>query len=120
MSDITQQMDKLEIPIKLSFPVINVSTFELGRAESVFSDIAKKVGKHFIVMPFKKLPDPGTMKAMVDESKKSSKNGVVVFDTFFFDRQRANPETLPALKSSLTYLENEGINYIIAGKDVFN
>lgn len=24
MSDITQQMDKLEIPIKLSFPVINV------------------------------------------------------------------------------------------------
>lgn len=73
MSDITQQMDKLEIPIKLSFPVINVSTFELGRAESVFSDIAKKVGKHFIVMPFKKLPDPGTMKAMVDESKKSSK-----------------------------------------------
>ncbi|WP_410743717.1 AAA family ATPase [Citrobacter meridianamericanus] len=120
MSDITQQMDKLEIPIKLSFPVINVSTFELGRAESVFSEIAKKVGKHFIVMPFKKLPDPGTMKAMADEAKKASKNGLVVFDTFFFDRQRANPETLPALKSSLIYLENEGINYIIAGKDVFN
>lgn len=120
MSDITQQMDKLEIPIKLSFPVINVSTFELGRAESVFSEIAKKVGKHFIVMPFKKLPDPGTMKAMADEAKKASKNGLVVFDTFFFDRQRASPETLPALKSSLIYLENEGINYIIAGKDVFN
>lgn len=80
MSDITQQMDKLEIPIKLSFPVINVSTFELGRAESVFSEIAKKVGKHFIVMPFKKLPDPGTMKAMADEAKKASKNGLVVFD----------------------------------------
>ena len=120
MSDITQQMDKLEIPIKLSFPVINVSTFELSRAENVFSEIAKKVGKHFIVMPFKKLPDPGTMKTIADEAKKASKNGVVVFDTFFFDRQRANPETLPALKSSLIYLENEGINYIIAGKDVFN
>ncbi|WP_369793180.1 hypothetical protein [Xenorhabdus sp. NBAII XenSa04] len=120
MSDITQQMDKLEIPNKLSFPVINVSTFELGRAESVFSEIAEKVGKHFTVMPFKKLPDPGTMKAMADEAKKSSKNGVVVFDTFFFDRQRATPETFPALKSSLTYLENEGINYIIVGKDVFN
>lgn len=120
MSNITQQMDKLEIPIKLSFPVINVSTFELGRAESVFSDIAKKVGKHFFVMPFKKLPDPGTMKTVVEEANKSSANGVVVFDTFFFDRQRANPETLPALKSSLTYLENQGVNYIIAGKDVFN
>lgn len=120
MSYDNEKMDKLEIPIKLSFPVISVSTFELGRAESVFSEVAEKVGKHFHVMPFKKLPDPNTMKSLVDEAKKAGKNGLVVFDTFFHDRQKANPETLPALKSSLTYLENEGINYIVAGKDVVN
>ncbi|PNQ48850.1 ATPase, partial [Vibrio agarivorans] len=61
-----------------------------------------------------------TMKSLVDDAKKNGKSGVVVFDTFFYDRQKANPETLPALKSSLTYLENEGINYIVAGKDVLN
>jgi len=120
MSQNNQKTDKLEIPIKLSFPVISVSTFELGRAESVFSKVAEKVGKHFFVMPFKKLPDPNTMKSLVDDAKKNGKSGVVVFDTFFYDRQKANPETLPALKSSLTYLENEGINYIVAGKDVLN
>ena len=33
------QLDKLEIPFKLSFPVINISTFELGRAEIVLEDL---------------------------------------------------------------------------------
>lgn len=42
MSDITQQMDKLEIPIKLSFPVINVSTFELGRAKAFSLTLQRK------------------------------------------------------------------------------
>lgn len=120
MKENSQQLEKLEIPIKLSFPVINVNTFELGRAESVFSDIAKKVGKHFVVMPFKKLPDPPSLKAYAEEAKKDQQKGVVVFDTYFFDRQRANPETMPALKASLTLLENEGINYIIAGKDLLS
>ncbi|MND15734.1 ATP-dependent zinc metalloprotease FtsH [compost metagenome] len=120
MKDNAQQFEKLEIPIKLSFPVINVNTFELGRAESVFAEIAKKVGKLFVVMPFKKLPDPVSLKAFAEEAKKDQKKGVVVFDTYFFDRQRANPETMPALKASLTLLENEGINYIIAGKDLLS
>ncbi|MGL6005876.1 AAA family ATPase [Aeromonas sobria] len=120
MKDNTQQFEKLEIPIKLSFPVINVNTFELGRAESVFAEIAKKVGKRFVVMPFKKLPDPVSLKAFAEEAKKDQQKGVVVFDTYFFDRQRANPETMPALKASLTLLENEGINYIIAGKDLLS
>ena len=85
MKENAQQLEKLEIPIKLSFPVINVNTFELGRAESVFSDIAKKVGKHFVVMPFKKLPDPPSLKAYAEEAKKDKQKGVVVFDTYFFD-----------------------------------
>lgn len=110
-------IDKLEIPIRLSFPVLSVNTFEIGRAESVFSTIAGKVKKSFEVMPFKKLPDPNTMKSLVDTAKKHGKQGVVVFDPYFFDRQKTNPETLPALKSSLVYLENEGVNYIIAGKE---
>lgn len=114
-------LEKLEIPIKLSFPVINVNTFEIGRAEIVFEEIARRVGKAFIKMPFKKLPTPDTLKAFADESKKKGDGkGVVVLDTFFFDRLKANPETIPALKSSLFYLENEGINYIVVGKDSFN
>lgn len=108
-------MDQLAVPIKLSFPVINVSTFELGRAETVFELVAKNVGKAFVKMPFNKLPDPNTLKAFVAEATKDNKNGVVVFDTFFHERMKANHETMPALKSSLFYLENEGINYIIAG-----
>ncbi|MCS0096615.1 AAA family ATPase [Vibrio cholerae] len=113
-------MEQLAVPIKLSFPVINVSTFELGRAETVFELVAKNVGKAFVKMPFKKLPDPNTLKAFVAEATKDNKNGVVVFDTFFHERMKANHETMPALKSSLFYLENEGINYIIAGKETMS
>lgn len=121
ISEHAANLEKLEIPIKLSFPVINVNTFELGRAEIVLEEVAKRVGKAFVKMPFKKLPTPDTLKAFADESKKKNEGkGVVVFDTFFFDRQKANPETIPALKSSLFYLENEGINYIVVGKDPFN
>lgn len=110
-------MLQLEIPIKLSFPVISVNTFEVSRAESVFLQLADKVGKHFVVMPFKRLPDPNAIKTMVDEAKKNGKRGLVIFDTFFSERAKANPETLPALKASLANLESEGINYIIAGKE---
>lgn len=119
----SSKLDKLEIPIKLSFPVINVNTFELGRAEIVLEEVARKQGKSFIKMPFKKLPTPDTFKTFVDEVKKnkdSESKGIVVFDAFFFDRQKANPETVPALKSSIFYLENEGINYIVVGKETFN
>lgn len=120
MSTTDNHVERLEIPIKLSFPVIGVSTFEIGRAETVFSEIAEKVGKHFVVMQFKRLPDPPTMKAMAEEARKNQKRGVVIFDTFFHDRMRSNPETMPALKSSLAYLESEGINYVVAGKESLN
>lgn len=113
--------DRLEIPIKLSFPVINVNTYEIGRAEIFLEQVARKVGKSFEKMPFKKLPDLSTLKAFVEEAKKNNGGrGVVVFDSYFFERQKVNPETIPALKSSLFYLESEGINYVVLGKESFN
>jgi len=114
------QIDKLEIPLKLSFPVINVSTFELGRAERVFKAVSEKIGKHFYVMPYSKVPNPNILKSILSDAKENSENGICIFDQFFTDRQKANPEALPALKSSLSFLENEGINYIIAGKSDLN
>lgn len=114
-------MEKLEVPIKLSFPVININTFELCRAEIKIEETTKKVGKHFVKMPYKLTPNPDELKKFVEEAKKNNcEKGVVIFDSFFFDRQKKNPDTIPALKSSLFYLENEGINYIIAGKEPLN
>lgn len=110
-------------PIKLSFPVIHISTFESGRAEIIIKEAAKAAGKAFVKMPLKVTPNPNEFKRMVSEAKlglKESKaefKGLVIFDAFFFDRQRINPENLPALKSSLGELESEGANYIIASKD---
>ena len=78
------KLGKLEIPTKLSFPVINISTFELGRAEIVLEEVAKRVGKLFVKMPYKKLPIPDVLKASVEGSKKESDGkGAVVFNTFF-------------------------------------
>lgn len=112
--------ESLVIPVRLSFPVINITTFELARAEIVTEQVAKDVGKLWVKMPFKLLPTPDKLKDFLEKAKKENLAGVVIFDSFFFDRQKANPETIPALKSSLFYLEQEGINYIIAGKEQFN
>jgi predicted AAA+ superfamily ATPase len=120
MSSGKTDMSRLEIPVKLSFPVISVTTFELARAEIVFSTVAKNVGKRFEVMPFKKLPDPPTIKAMVEAANKDGDRGVVIFDTFFHERMKANPETMPALKSALVHFEANGVNYVIAGKETLN
>lgn len=118
--------EKLEIPIKLSFPVIGVNTFEMSRAEIVLEEVAKKVGKAFVKMQFKALPNPKAIEKLLSDAQNEAKkgdsecHGLVIFDPFFFDRQKANPETLPALKSSLFMMENQGVNYIIAGKDNLN
>lgn len=113
--------DALEIAVRLSFPVININTFEMSRAESVVEKVADAIGKGFVKMPFKKLPTPDTLHSFVSATtRKDTSNGIVVFDPFFFDRQKANPDTVPALKSSLPMLESEGINYVVASKDPFN
>ena len=110
-------IEQLEIPIKLSFPVLCVNTFELTRAESVFEDVAARVGKHFERMPFNKVPSPPAIEELVKKASKEGKKGLVIFDPFFFDRQKTNPDNIPALKTSLVLLENEGVNYVVAGRD---
>lgn len=111
-------LNRLEIAIKLSFPVISINTFELARAEQLFKEVSNSVGKGFAKMKFKALPDPSTLKSIVDEhSKKGHDKGVVIFDPYFFDRVKLNPEVMPALKSTLDYMEQEGINYVVAGKE---
>lgn len=110
-------------PIKLSFPVIHIATYEPGRAELVIREAAKETGKAFAKMPLKATPNPNEFKRMLSEAKLGAKEsktdfkGLVIFDAFFFDRQRINPENLPALKSSINDLESEGANYIIASKE---
>lgn len=116
----TNSIEQLEIPIRLSFPVINVNTFELSRAEAVFAATAANVKKHFVVMQFKQLPDPIYIKKIADEADQAKLNGAVIFDPFFFERSRVNYDAAPALKASLNAMEHHGINYIIAGKDQLN
>lgn len=116
----TQKMtEKLATAIKLSFPVINLVTFETARAAATVEAQAKSAGKAYIAAPFKSLPTPDGLKRLMEDARKgaSVEKGLVVFDQFFFDRQRSNPETLPALKSSLEFMESQGINYVVAGRD---
>jgi AAA+ superfamily predicted ATPase len=116
----TNAIEQLEIPIRLSFPVINVNTFELSRAEAVFAATAANVKKEFLVMTFKQLPEPNYIKKIASDAEQRGARGVVVFDPFFFERSRVMSETGPALKASLNEMERHGINYIIAGKDQLN
>lgn len=113
-------LGQLTLPLKLSFPVIKVQTFEIARAELALEDAAKKVGKHFHKMEFQQIPSPPEIQKIANEAEKNNKEGTVIFDSFFFDRQKSNPGNMPALRASLFYLENLGINYVIAGKDPFN
>ena len=110
-------LERLEIPLRLTFPVISCQTFEVGRAESVFQKVASKIGqqgKPFESVNFQFLPMP---KNIESAAKKHGDMGVVIFDQYFFDRMKVNPETLPALKASLKQLENLGVNYVICGKE---
>lgn len=119
MNDAQQLAEKLHTAIRLSFPVINVLTFETARAAMAMEKIADQTGKAFIEAQFKELPTRAYLQRLLDEGKKkkSDNKGLVVFDQFFFDRSRINPETLPALKSSLDFMENQGINYVVTGRD---
>ena len=112
--------EQLENPIRLSFPVINVSTFELSRAEYVYSEVTFKVQKGFRVMQFKQLPDPNYIKSLVTEAEKNSQKGLVVFDPHFFVRIKANIGTEPTLKTSLRDTEQIGVNYLIAREEQIN
>ncbi|MGI9292938.1 MAG: AAA family ATPase [Pseudomonadales bacterium] len=120
----TDYAERLEMAIKLSYPVINVVTFEASRASVALEEITKGTSKAFVEMPFQKTPSQPTLKAMLSQAQSDYKEqgngkckGMVVFDPYFMDRQRVNPETLPALRGSVFYMENEGINYIIVSKD---
>ncbi|RYY74459.1 MAG: AAA family ATPase [Gammaproteobacteria bacterium] len=115
-------------PIMLSFPVIHIATFEPARAEIVVREATEKVGKVFINMPLKMLPNPVEIKKLIAQGKSDADKanngkkfkGVVIFDAFFFDRQKLNPENLPSLKSSVGELETGGANYVIASRDSFS
>ncbi|WP_343177094.1 ATP-binding protein [Pseudomonas sp. 4810-S13] len=108
--------DRINTPLKLAFPVVAIETFELARAAQVISAAATDLKKHFLAMPFKQVPDPGFIAKVAGEAPKDSR-GAVIFDQYFFDRQRLNAETLPSLKASLAALEQHGITYVIAGRD---
>lgn len=113
-------------PIKLSFPVIHITTFEPGRAEIIIREATKYAGKSFAKMPLKVIPNPNEIKKLIAEAKDEAKSnksqfkGIVIFDQFFFDRQKLNPENLPALKSSINDIEAEGANYIVASRETFS
>lgn len=116
--------EKLETLINLGFPVINVTTIESNRAQTIFADVANQTKKKLVVMGFKDLPTPPFFERLINEleTENNSKNGdvkrsIIVFDPMFFERQKVNHEVLPGLKASLTTLETNGINYIISGKD---
>lgn len=106
---------KLGNAIKLSFPVIGINTFEMSRAEEVTEELANENGKAFVVMRFKELP----AKTILEKKfkKEDLEKGVVIFDPYFFDRKKVNHETMPALKSALLWMENNGINYVIASNE---
>ncbi|MBW6123082.1 AAA family ATPase [Pseudomonas aeruginosa] len=120
MSNSIPSYDSLDIPIRLSFPVISINTFELSRAESAVRDSAKRLKKGFKLMEFKALPSPNFFTELAGKASGDDLNGVVVLDRFFFDRAKVNPEAIPALKASIEELERHGINYIIAGRDYVN
>lgn len=50
--------EKLETLINLGFPVINVTTIESNRAQTIFADVANQTKKKLVVMGFKDLPTP--------------------------------------------------------------
>lgn len=127
--------EKLAIAIRLSFPVISISTFETARAAQVVKAVADSIvsssgaskgnaskSKPFIEAPFKFLPNIDGINRLLEEAAKKNPvdNGLVVFDAYYFDRAKSNPEALPALKSAVTHMEQKGVNYVICGKDTLN
>lgn len=118
--------NKLDIALRLAFPVINLVTFETARAAMVVQENAKELKKRFIEVPFMFLPNRDKITSTVSSAQQQdkgpaaaemNKNGCVFFDQYFFDRMRVNPETLPALKSSLEWMQAQGHNYVVCGRD---
>lgn len=107
--------ERLLLPIKLSFPVIHVDTFELSRAADYFKSLAKEAGKHFVQVGYTQIPKPTLIQKITNSKEHKDSKGTVMFDPFFFERAQSERETRPALKASLSELEKAGINYIIAG-----
>ncbi|TNC80261.1 MAG: ATPase [Oleiphilus sp.] len=111
-------------PFKLTYPVINVRTHEVGRAEIYCKEIAKRVNKAFTKMPFKAVASTNTLEelaktALADEGRSRHKeyDGVIIFDPHFHERQLTQPHNLSTLRDSTFYMENKGINYVIAGRE---
>ena len=111
--------EKMTTAIRLSFPVINLITFESARASEFVRKTTEATGKFYAEMPFKSIPNGPTLEQMFQGAKKDGKEkaGMVVFDAYFFERAKLNPEATPALKSALETMEQNGINYVIAGRD---
>ena len=104
---------RLEIPIRMSFPVLAFQTFEVARARDLFERVAKNIDKQFNAVPFKFIPDPHQINTLFEKAKGKQ---LVIFDQYFHERSQANPEVMPALKASLEYFERLGISYVICSK----
>jgi hypothetical protein len=111
--------DRISIPLMLAFPVVAINTFEMSRAIQVVDAAAKERKKTFESMPFKQVPSPDYIKNLAGKADKNGR-GTVIFDQYFFDRSKANPENLPSLKASLATIEELGVTYVIAGRDALS
>ncbi|MEZ8733883.1 AAA family ATPase [Vibrio sp. 10N.239.312.D08] len=129
---------RIVTPLRLSFPVIALNTFEYSRAAEVMLKASHQASKHFCKMDFKEKPSPGFFKSLVSSSESDAKDqaakakskeekkaiqnrkGVVIFDQYYHERLKAMPDSAAALRASLDQLEVLGINYVIASKDPIN
>lgn len=111
--------DRISIPLMLAFPVVAINTFEMSRAIQVVAAAAKERKKTFETMPFKQVPSPDYIKNLAGKAEKGSR-GTVIFDQYFFGRNKSNPENLPSLKASLAAIEELGVTYVIAGRDTLS
>ncbi|EJC7175959.1 AAA family ATPase [Vibrio parahaemolyticus] len=131
----TNFLERIVVPVRLSFPVIAISTFEFARANKVMHDAANRAGKHYTVIGFKESISPRYFTQLIDKVKTEanqlankpenkhikdqilSRDGVVVYDQFYHERLRTQPDSAAGLRASLTKLEELGINYVIASKE---
>jgi len=135
MKNIQTNKEKLTNAIKLSFPFIQFQTMEHSRIENVSQKSAMETGKLFINMPYKASPNKEAIEYVIKETIKQAQNssdrqiksiannlkGFVIHDKYFFDREKGYPvKSVAAIKGILNYLEANGINYIVSGKDKVN
>ncbi len=131
-------LERIAVPVRLSFPVIAVTTFEFARANKLMHEAANLAGKHFIEMKYKDSISPNFFSKLVNEVKSEAQNmasqkeyshmkeeilsrdGIVVYDQFYHERLRTQPDSAASLRASLTRLEELGINYVIATKESMN